>query len=446
MAQKPLPYLHPENPRPDFAAHRARLLERLADDEAVLLFGSPHHKRNSTTEYRYRPHSDVWWLTGWSDPDVAVLVRKGEHPVTMFCQPKDAELEVWTGYRPGPDGAIADHGADRAFPIGDLPDELPALLEGVRVLHHAFAVDPDHDALVMGAIAKAARKGRRTGVDVPETFVSPSRMLHELRLVKGPDEIALMRRAGEVSARAHVAAMKLARPGMPEYVVEAEILRIFHENGSTGPGYTPIVAGGANATVLHYVTNRMPLADRELLLIDAGCEIEHYTADITRTFPVGGRFTPAQRAVYDHVLRAQRRAIDACRTGRSFDEVHQVAIRTLVEGMIDLGLLDGDVDARIEDESFKRFYMHGTSHWLGLDVHDVGSYGRGGASRALEPNMVLTVEPGLYIAVDDEEAPAEFRGIGVRIEDDIRVTDGDPEVLTAGVPKHPDELVALLGG
>ncbi|MEZ4319598.1 MAG: aminopeptidase P N-terminal domain-containing protein [Myxococcota bacterium] len=429
-------------PVPDFAAHRARLQAELSEDEAVLVFGGPHHLRNGDAEYRYRPDSDVYWLTGWPDPHVAVFVTKGT--VTMFVEPKDPERETWTGFRPGPEGAVATYGADAAHPWDTLESELPNLLSGITTLHHDFAVDAEHDALIMSSIARARRKGRFLGIAVPETFHSLTRLLHELRLVKGEDELEVMRHAARVSAEAHVAAMRLAAPGVPEYAVEAELLRVFHQEGSTGPGYTSIVAAGANATVLHYVTNRNTLEDGQLLLIDAGCEMAHYTADITRTFPVGGRFTPAQRAVYDVVLRAQRKAIDACRPGRTFAEVHDAAVRALTEGMVKLGLLVGEVDELIADESYKKYYMHGTSHWLGLDVHDVGVYGRDNAVRVLGPDMVLTVEPGLYITADDEDAPADYRGIGVRIEDDIRVTDGDPEVLTAAVPKHPDEIATLL--
>jgi Xaa-Pro aminopeptidase len=425
---------------PDHRAHRERLLAELGPDEAVLVFGASHPLRNGDAEYRYRQDSDVLWLTGWPDPGVAVFLRPGDAPLTIFCQPKDSAREIWTGYRPGPEGAVADFGADQAFPIDELEKELPKLLEGVRTLHYAFATDPDNDAAVMSCIARARRAGRRTGHDVPETFVSPSRLLHELRLHKSHDELELMREAGRVSALAHRAAMEAAGPGVPEYVIESVLQRVFLENGSTGPGYTPIVASGANATCLHYITNRDRLEKGDLLLIDAGCEIAHYTADITRTFPVSGRFSPEQRALYDHVLRAQRLAIEACVVGRTFNDVHDTAVRAITEGLVDVGLLDGPVDEMIETEAYKRFYMHGTSHWLGLDVHDVGSYGRGGQSRALAPGMVLTIEPGIYVQPDDDEAPACFRGIGIRIEDDIHVTSGAPENLTADVPTDPDAL------
>lgn len=424
----------------DPAANRKRLLDALGPDEGVLVFGARHPLRNGDAEYRYRQNSDVLWLTAWPDPDVAVFIRHGDVPLTIFCQAKNEEREIWTGYRPGPEGAVRDFGADQAFTFDELESELPKLLEGITTLHYAFADDADNDAALMSCIAKARRAGRRKAHNVPETFVSPSRLLHELRLHKSAHELDLMREAGRVSALAHLAAMEAAAPGVPEYVIESVLQRTFLENGSTGPGYTPIVAAGANATCLHYITNRGVLAKGDLLLIDAGCEIAHYTGDITRTFPVSGRYSPEQRALYDHVLRAQKKAIAACVVGKSFNDVHQVAVRAITEGLVDVGLLDGPVEEMIETEAYKRFYMHGTSHWLGLDVHDVGSYGRDGASRALAPGMVLTVEPGIYVQPNDEEAPACFRGIGIRIEDDIHVTDGAPENLTALVPTAPDAL------
>ncbi|MBX2803716.1 MAG: aminopeptidase P N-terminal domain-containing protein [Myxococcales bacterium] len=427
---------------PDFAAHRARLLDALDDDEAVLVFGGPVHLRNGDSEYRYRPDSDVYWLTGWEDPEVAVFVRPGKEPLVMFVQPKDPAKEIWTGRRPGPEGAKADFGADVAYPMAEIQEHLPRLLQGVRALHYAFAKDPDADALVMSSVAKAAKAARKNGLTAPETFHHPSKVLHELRLHKQADELELMRHAARLTAEGHARAMALAASGVSEYEVEAALLEPWRRSGSTGSAYTPIVAGGANGTVLHYVTNRDVLRAGDLLLIDAGCEVSYYACDVTRTFPVDGRFTDAQRQVYEIVLRAEEEAIAVCRAGQPHKAIHDTAVRVLTEGMVALGLLEGPVDDRIEDESFKRYYMHGTSHWLGLDVHDVGAYGRDGASTPLAPGMVLTVEPGLYVAEDDEEAPEHLRGIAVRIEDDVLVTEGDPVVLTAAIPKHPEQVEA----
>ena len=431
---------------PDFAAHRRRLLEALPPDEAVLVFGSPEQVRNGDSEHRYRPDSDVLWLTGWEDPDVVVFVRHGDEPLTMFVQPRDPEREVWAGRRAGPEGARERFGADAAFPIGELEAQLAKLFQGIRALHYAFARDADHDALVMTCVARAAKAARNNGLTAPETFHHPSKLLHELRLRKSEDEIALLRAASELTGQAHVSAMQEGRPGVHEFELEGEMLRLWRRAGSTGPGYTPIVASGANATVLHYHTNRDALRDGDLLLLDAACEVAWYTADVTRTFPVSGTFSPAQRAAYEWVLRAQLAAIDACRPGRRFGEVHDAAVRVLTEGMVALGLLEGPVEARIEDETFKRYYMHGTSHWLGLDVHDVGSYGRDGRTRTFEPGMVLTVEPGLYVDPEDTRAPAELRGIGIRIEDDVLVTDGDPDVLTGAIPKSVADVEATCAG
>ena len=428
--------------QPDFAAHRQALLDRLEEDEAVLLFGGPHHLRNGDAEYRYRPDSDVYWLTGWPDPEVAIFLRPGEEPLTIFCQPKNKEREIWTGYRPGPDGARDDFGADAAFPIDELEAELPRLVQGVSKLHYAFARDADHDALLAGAIRKAARLARKNGLSVPETFHAPSHLLHELRLIKKDDELTVLREAARIGVQAHVAAMAKAAPGVFEYEVESLIDYIFRSEGGTGPGYNSIVAGGANACVLHYITNREELRDGDLLLIDAGAEFQYYTVDITRTFPVNGTFSEPQRRVYQWVLDAQLAAIDEARPGRPYKAMHDAAVRILTEGMLDLGLLEGEIDTLIEEEAFKKYYMHGTGHWLGLDVHDVGVYARHGESRLLEPGMLVTVEPGLYIAADDEDAPEELRGIGIRIEDDVLVTDGDPDVLTGAAPKTIEDVEA----
>lgn len=434
------------HPVPDFAAHRARLLEALPEDHGVILFGAPHPLRNGDAEYRYRPDSDLFWLTGWPDPECALLVRHGEEPFALFVQPKDPEREVWTGRRPGPEGATADYGMDRAAPIDELPEALVDFMAGLTAVHHAIGRDADHDALVLGAVRKARRAARKTGDDVPTTFHTLEHLLHRLRLIKGDDEIAVLRRAAELSARAHVEAMAAAAPGVHEYEIDALLEASFRRQGGTGAGYTNIVAGGDNANILHYIRNDQPLRDGDLLLIDAGGEHHFYTADITRTFPVNGRFTEPQRRVYDIVLDAQLKAIDHCRPGRTWKEVHDLATRVLTEGMVALGLLEGDVDALIEEGAHKTYYMHGTGHWLGLDVHDVGPYAGDGGQTLLEPGVVLTVEPGLYIPADDESAPEALRGIGVRIEDDVLVTIDAPEVLTAGVPKHPDEVEAVCQG
>jgi Xaa-Pro aminopeptidase len=429
-------------PLPDFAAHRRALLDRLQEDEAVLLFGTPHYLRNGDTEFRYRPDSDVWWLTGWEDPDVAVFLRPGTEPLTMFVQPKDRERETWTGIRPGPDGAKERWGADAAFPIEQLPDQLVRLFQGVSTLHYGFGREHDHDLMVLSAINKAQRAARKTGLSVPETFHTPSKLLHEARLHKLPDEIAVLREAARITNLAHRAAMAHAKGGTNEREIEAIVDYTFRREGGDGAGYNTIVAGGGNACILHYVKNREPLREGDLLLLDAGCEYQCYTADVTRTFPVGGKFSPAQRKVYAHVLEAQKAAIAEAVAGRPYKAMHDAAVRVLTAAMVELGLLKGDVHDLIEKDAYRKYYMHGTGHWLGIDVHDAGMYARGGQSRPLAPGMVVTVEPGLYIPEDDHEAPAELRGIGIRIEDDILVTDGDPVNLTADIPKEIEDVEA----
>jgi Xaa-Pro aminopeptidase len=428
--------------RPDFAAHRAAVLERLKDDEAMLIFGGPLVTRNADADHRYRPHSDVWWLSGWPEHDVAVFLRPGEEPYTLFCLPRDPERETWTGRRIGPEGAVAKHGADKAFDIDELPKELARLLQGVRELHYEFGVDFDRDRMLKQAIYKAGRAGRRNGLEVPATFHAPAKLLHELRLLKNDRELEILRETARITGEAHVAAMQAGKPGAWEYELEAILDHTFRRQGGTGAGYTSIVAAGDNANILHYIENDQQVADGDLVLIDAGCEVGFYTADVTRTWPANGRFSDAQRAVYQAVLDAQLACIEATRPGATFMEVHDVAIRKLTEGMVALGLLEGEVDSLIEEEAFKKYYMHGTSHWLGLDVHDVGAYAMDGSSRVLKPGMLLTIEPGLYIPADDEDAPEHLRGIGVRIEDDVLVVEGGHEVITAGIPKTVAEVEA----
>ncbi|MCB9745552.1 MAG: aminopeptidase P N-terminal domain-containing protein [Alphaproteobacteria bacterium] len=435
-----------ESERAFFADRRQRVLERLSPGEAMLIFGSHHHLRNGDSEFAYRQDSDLWYLSGWPDPEAALLLKPGaEEPERIFVQPKDREREIWTGIRPGPEGAIADYGVAAAGEIADLPEALKEALVGVHTLHYRIGEDPDRDRLVLGSIARANRPARDAFQPIPDAFVHPKRILGELRLFKTPQEMAWLREASRITAEAHAEAMAFAEPGRMEYELSALIDYRFRQGGGNGPGYTSIVGGGANACILHYITNDSALQAGDLVLIDAGCEYRNYTADVTRTFPVSGRFTEPQARVYEWVLKAQLACIDACRPGSTFKDVHDTAVRILTEGMVDLGLLEGEVDALIEEKAFKKYYMHGTSHWLGIDVHDVGAYVADGGSRPLEAGMLLTVEPGLYIAPDDADAPEALRGIGIRIEDDVLVTQGAPEVLTEACPKHLAEVEAACG-
>ena len=427
--------------RPDwnpkvFSTHREKLFEVLGEDDAVLLFGAPHHLRNGDAEYRYRPDSDVFYLTGWEAPEVAVLFRPGaDHPFVMFVQDRNPAMEVWTGRRWGPEGAKARFGADEAYVYGELAEKLPDLIQGYRNLHYRFADDAERDQLLIGALKSARRKARRNGLDVPDVFIDPARALHELRLFKDEEEIAVLQRAADLTCDAHRAAMRGTSAGVFEYELESIIEHTFRSGGGLGPGYTTIVGGGVNASILHYVEYSAPLSDGDLVCVDAGCEYGLYTADVTRTWPVNGVFSADQRAIYQVVLDAQEAAIAQAVPGNTMRSIHQEAVRVLTEGMVTLGLLEGDVDDLIAEEKFKKYYMHGTSHWLGLDVHDVGAYYRDGESRKLEAGMVLTIEPGLYVAEDDQEAPEGLRGIGIRIEDDVLVTKAGNCVLTAAVPK-----------
>jgi Xaa-Pro aminopeptidase len=426
-----------------FADRRRAVLDQLQPGEAMLLFGAHEHLRNGDAEYRYRQASDLLYLCGWEDPEVAVLLRAdSEQPFVVFCQEKDPEREVWTGIRSGTVGAKDTFGADAAFPWGQLQSQLGTLLIGVHTLYYAAGVDPVFDAKLHKSLGRVRRKARDAFKCTPDAFIHPGRLLHAMRLYKTPAEVDLLRKAAEITVVAHSAAMAAAAPGVHEYELDALVDYTFRKHGGNGPGYTTIVGGGANACILHYITNREPLNDGDLVLIDAGCEYEWYTADVTRTFPVNGTFSPAQREVYQVVLDAQLACIDACRVGSTFMDVHDVAIRVLTQGMVALGLLEGDVDALIEAKDYKRYYMHGTSHWLGMDVHDVGTYVRDGGSQPLEPGILLTVEPGLYIPPDDASAPERLRGIGVRIEDDVLITDGDPDVLTGACPKTIDDVEA----
>ncbi len=428
-----------------YAERRRVALERMGGGVLVVP-AAPVFVRNNDVEHAYRQDSDLYYLTGFDEPESVLVLRKGaEGPETiLFVRPKNPEREIWDGYRAGVDGAKADFGADVAHPIDDFDRVLPDLLENVRRLHARIGRDDAFDRRVLRAIDVVRSRARR-GVHAPTEIVDPGTVLHEMRLRKDVHEVALMRRAAEITGAAHLAAMEAALPGRFEYEVEAELERAFRAGGSRRAAYESIVGSGPNATVLHYRSNTRQMADGDLLLIDAGCEYGYYASDVTRTFPVGGRFTAPQRKLYDVVLRSQIAAIDAVKPGVTIDDVHEVALRVLVEGLVEVGLLEGPAEARIEDGAYRAYYMHRTSHWLGMDVHDVGSYFVAGEKRRLEPGMVLTVEPGLYVgegAADPAAAP--YRGIGIRIEDDVLVTESGHENLTAHIPKDADAIERIL--
>jgi Xaa-Pro aminopeptidase len=422
-----------------YARRRERTLARLGGGVLVLPAASVQ-RRSGDSDHPYRQESDLLYLTGFREPgSVLVLAPHREKRFTLFVRPRDREMETWNGRRAGVEGAVRDFGADQAFVEGDLERELPALLEGAQTVHYPFGLDAGLDAMLL-RLVRQGRGRQRTGTPVPERLQDLGSLLHEQRLYKDDAEVALLREAARLTADGFARAMRATRPGVREYEVEAELLYAYRKGGGDGPGYEPIVAGGVNATILHYRTGRDELKAGELLLVDSGCEFGGYTADVTRTWPVDGRFTRAQRALYDAVLTAHEAAVAAVRPGASRDAVHEVACRSLIRSLLDLKLLEGTEASCWKDRSFRRFYMHGTSHWLGLDVHDAGAYHAGGSPKPLAPGMVLTVEPGLYVAGDDEQAPPEYRGIGIRIEDDVLVTADGREVLTAAIPRTAEAM------
>ena len=429
-----------------FATRRADFMAAIGTNAVAVVRSLPERLRNGDAYHPFRQESDVVYLSGFVEPDTTLVLRPGAETerIVMFVRPRDPELETWDGRRVGIEGAKERYGADAAYPASELPAKLGELIANFDELHFALGLDDEMDRLVTSAIARL-RKSEKKGKRPPRAVIDPRVALHELRLFKRPEELAALRRAAEISSEAHVLAMKTGKPGAFEHELEAVINYTFRRRGGTGPGYSTIVGAGDNATILHYVENRCAIADGDLVLVDAGCEVDHYTADITRTWPANGRFTPAQRDVYEIVLATQIAAVQMAKPGATIDQIHEFCVRSLTEGMIELGLLHGTADDRIADLSYRRFYMHGTSHWLGLDVHDAGAYMVGGKARLLQPNMVITVEPGLYISAAATDVPPELRGIGVRIEDDVAITAGDPDVLTAACPKRIDELEAITG-
>ena len=429
-----------------YADRRARFLDALPDSSIVVLPSAPVRQRNSDVDHEYRQASDFYYLTGFNEPEPVAIFGKrpeGTH-FELVVRPRDKEREIWDGRRAGVEGAKEDFGADEAHVVSEIEAVLKKACSGKENLFYALGDHPDMDQRMLGLL-KTFRAGKRRGEVGPTVVHDPGLVIHEMRLIKDAGCLARMQRASDITVEAHRAAMKATRPGMTEMQVQGVLEGTFRMLGSERNGYPCIVAGGANATCLHYNENNQPLEDGGLLLIDAGAEYDYYSSDVTRTFPINGRFSEAQREIYEVVLKAQVASVNACRVGKTFNDVHDISVRILTEGLVDLGLLSGDVDALIKDESYKRFYMHKTGHWIGMDVHDVGDYFHNKSSRPLAPGMALTVEPGLYIAIDDEDAPERYRGIGIRIEDDVLVTNGDPLVLTAGCPKTVEDIEALMG-
>lgn len=429
-----------------YATRRARIFEEIErrGGGVMVLPAADEKLRNADAEYLFRQDSDHAWAVGLDEPQGCAVfaARGGERRLVLCVRPRDREKEIWTGRRAGVEGAKEVYGADEAFVLADLDALLPELVEGAATLWYRIGFDEAWDAR-LSRILVALRAGARTGKRPPAAVVDPGRILHELRLVKAPDEIAKLRRAAELTAEAHMAAMRDGQPGRRESQVQAEIEYAFRRRGGTGPGYGTIVAAGANSTILHYRAGDTVLKDGDVCLVDAGGEYEWYTADVSRTFPVSGEFTKPQRELYEMCLAVQKEAILAVRPGATIDGIHDGVVRKLTEGLVALGLLKGSVDDRIADKSFRKYYMHRTSHWLGMDVHDVGDYYVDGKSRTVVPGMVLTIEPGIYVPEDDEAAPKELRGVGIRIEDDVLVSADGPVNLTEAVPKEVAEMEAV---
>ncbi|HVA36257.1 MAG TPA: aminopeptidase P N-terminal domain-containing protein [Candidatus Dormibacteraeota bacterium] len=426
-----------------FAERRAEFRKRLGGG-VVVIPAAPHQTRSNDTQYEYRQSSDLHYLTAWPEPDAVLVMTTLPEPRTvLFVLPLDRTMEIWNGRRVGVDGAKERYGADEAYPIGELAPRLPDLLAGHERLWYTLGESEPMDRTVLDAV-RAVRRQARKGVVAPIEFHDPRVVLAEMRLIKTPDEIEIMRRAAAITRDGFLAGMRNTRPGFGEYAVEARMEYEYLARGAQAVAYPSICGAGHNATILHYNTNREELRDGTLLLVDSACELDVYATDVTRTWPVNGKYTAEQRAIYEIVLRAQKAGIEAVAPGASFRAYHNAAVRVITEGLVDLGLLKGDVDALIEREKFTDFFMHNTGHWLGLDVHDVGAYKIAGEWRKLEPGMALTVEPGIYIH-GDLDVPERWKGIGVRIEDDVLVTQTGRENLTESIPREIAEIEAMVG-
>ncbi len=417
-------------------------------EDAVAIIPAAHEAtRSYDTEYKFRQDSDFAYLTGFPEPDAVAVLRPGQsESYLLYVRPRDPEMETWFGRRQGVDGAVKNFNAHRAESVERFFDDLPSLLDGHEKLYYRFGVDHKLDLRIIEYLS-GQRQRRLKTPHPPHTIIDPTVLIHEMRLHKTPEEVELMQRAADISAEAHILAMQKARPGMNEYQIESLLEAYMRDNGASGVAYNSIIGGGDNATILHYVENDQPLNDGDLLLIDAGAEYKGYAADITRTFPVNGKYTEAQKEVYNVVLDVQKQCVEATKVGHSVQSRQDLSIELLTEGMKQLGLLKGNTADLIKNKEYMKYYMHGVGHYLGLDVHDAGRYytdQRSTASRPFEPGMVLTVEPGLYIPRDDKDAPEKYRGIGIRIEDDVLITEDGNRNLTTKVPKEIDEIEAIM--
>jgi Xaa-Pro aminopeptidase len=427
-----------------------RFIEQMEENSVAVIPAAREKTRSYDTEYKFRQDSDFWYLTGFPEPDaIAVIAPKNKKsPYTLYVRPRDPLMETWYGRRQGVEGAVKNFGADKAFSIEKFEADLPKLLDGHDRLYYRFSVDREIDRMILSYLS-GQRVRRLKSAYPPHTIIDPTPIIGEMRLHKTPEEVELMQTSANIAAEAHILAMKKVKPGMNEGQVEALMEAYMKDKGASGVAYNSIVGGGANATILHYVENNMPLKDGDLLLIDAGAEFQGYASDITRTFPINGKFTPAQREVYDVVLDVQEKCIEYTKTGNTVKGRQEYSIELLTEGMVKLGLLKGKTKDLIKKKAYMKYYMHGVGHYLGLDVHDAGRYftdQEAKNSKPFAPGMVLTVEPGIYVPIDDKTAPAKYRGIGIRIEDDVLVTEEGNRNLTAKVTKDPDEIETLMRG
>ncbi|MFT6957585.1 MAG: Xaa-Pro aminopeptidase [Halieaceae bacterium] len=429
----------------EYARRRKNLMALMEPNSIAIIPAAREQMRSRDTHFPFRQDSDFYYLSGFQEPDaVLVLIPERRHgQFVMFSRDKDPTSELWDGYRAGPEGVCSEYGADDAFPLSDIDDILPGLIEGRDRVYYSMGRSSDFDQQITAWVS-SIRSKEASGAVPPGEFTDLDHMLHDLRLLKSAAEIRLMRKAGEITGKAHEQAMRISRSGCYEYHLEAELQYEFARSGARHPAYPSIVGGGDNGCILHYIENNARLKEGDLVLIDAGCEYQGYAADVTRTFPVNGRFSPAQRALYDVVLAAQLAGIAEIRSGNHWNQFHDATVKVITEGLVKLGLLKGRVSTLIEQEAYKAFYMHRAGHWLGLDVHDVGDYRIGGEWRLLEPGMVMTVEPGIYVSPNNHKVAAKWRGIGIRIEDDVAVTADGCEVLTENLVKTADDIEALM--
>ena len=431
----------------NFSERRDLLADKVLEDSAIIVSAASVKSRISDTEYSYRQDSNFYYLSGYEEPESLILIRPNQDKerFIIFCRDRDPLREQWDGFRTGQEGVIQDYGADAAYSINSIDEIMPKLLEGAKNIYFSMSAPCGVDAKISSWV-EDIRKNTRSGAEPPQNLLSLDSILHEMRLIKESDEMDLMKQAANITTEAHIRAMQSVRPGMYEYQLEAEYLYAFNKNGARSPAYNSIVGGGNNSCILHYVENNAELQDGDLVLVDAGCEYQYYASDVTRTFPVNGKFSPEQREIYSIVLEAHKQSMEQAKPGNKWNLMHEKSVEVIVEGLLSIGLLQGSKDEIIDKGEYSKFYMHRIGHWLGMDVHDVGSYKQDGDWRPLEEGMVMTVEPGIYILDSMEDVDDKWKGIGVRIEDDIAITDSGFEILTPDVPRTIEEVEQTVQG